>query len=148
MKRTLTTLLLLAAFSFVAQAQETKKDEESNCYIKWAQKFEERGADEVVDGVYTDVVITFRRGSTADCYNGKAEVKGGKVTGMYLKLEDGTYEAVTAKWKYEIKDVTITNGISKTQITKEDVLINVLFIKKIKPKKQGYEKAPDPSDFD
>jgi hypothetical protein len=146
MKRTLTLLLLVSAFSFVSHAQEKDKDGDSNCYIKWAQKFEERGAEEVEDGAYTDVIITFRSGSTADCFNGKAEVKDGKVTGMYLRLEDGNYEPVTRKWKYEIKEVTITNGISKTLITKDDVLINVLFVKKIKPKKKGYEKAPVPTD--
>jgi hypothetical protein len=145
MKRTL-ALLFLAALPFVSIAQE--KEEETNCYIKWAQKFEDRGAENVEDGVYTDVVITFRSGSSAECFNGKAEVKDGKVIGMYLRLEDGSYEPVTRKWKYEIKEVTIINGISKTLITKDDVLINVLFIKKIKPKKKGYEKAPDPSAID
>ena len=147
MKKVVTLALMFSALTFVAFAQD-KKDDETNCYIKWAQKFEERGAEAVEDGSYTDVVISFRTGSSAECFNGKAEVKDGKVTGMYLRLEDGSYEPVTRKWKYEIKEVTITNGISKTLITKDDVLINVLFIKKIKPKKKGYEKAPDPSQMD
>jgi hypothetical protein len=144
MKKLFTLLLIASAFPFASIAQE--KDESTNCYILWAQKFEDRGAFDVEDGTYTDVVITFRSGSNADCFNGKAEVKDGKVTGMYLKLEDGNYEPVTRKWKYEIKEVTITNGISKTLITKDDVLINVLFVKKIKPRKKGYDKAPLPSD--
>lgn len=120
---------------------------ESNCYLKWAQKFEERGAFDVEDGSYTDVIITFRNGSNADCFNGKAEVKNGMVTAMFLKLEDASFEQIKRKWKYEIKDVTIQNGISKTLITVDDELINVMFVKKIKAKKKGYEKAPDPSDF-
>lgn len=146
MKKILTVVALACALPFVAPAQS--KSEDSNCYIIWAQKFEERGADEVEDGTYTDVVLTFRTGSAAECFTGKAEVKDGKIQAMYLRLEDGTYEPVTRKWKYEVKDVTITNGISKTLITKDDVLINVLFIKKIKPKKKGYEKAPVPSEMD
>ena len=149
MKKIFTLLLLVAALPLASFAQDntTKvKDDDSNCYIKWAQKFEDRGAFDVEDGTYTDVIITFRTGSSADCYNGKADVKDGKVTGIYIRMEDGNYEPVTRKWKYEIKDVTITNGISRTLITKDDVLINVLFIKKIKPKKKGYEKAPEPTD--
>lgn len=146
MKKVVTLAMMFSSLTFTSFAQE--KQDETNCYIKWAQKFEERGADAVEDGIYTDVVITFRTGSSAECFNGKAEVKDGKVTGMFLQLEDGNYEPVTRKWKYEIKEVTITNGISKTLITKDDVLINVLFIKKIKPKKKGYQKAPDPSDMD
>ena len=157
-------LLLLAAVTclglgtIVAQEKpelsipQTKSDKnesvESNCYLKWAQKLEERGAYDVEDGTYTDVVITFRHGSNADCFNGKVDVKNNMITAMYLKLEDGTYELVKRKLKFEIKDLTIQNGISKTLITIDDELINVMFIKKIKPKKKDYVKAPDPSAFE
>jgi hypothetical protein len=128
-------------------AKDQKDPVETNCYLKWAQKFEDRGAADVEDGSYTDIIITFRNGSNAQCFNGKADVKNNMVIAMYLKQEGGTYELVKRKWKYEIKDVTIQNGISKTLITIDDELINVMFVKKIKPKKKGYEKAPDPSDM-
>jgi hypothetical protein len=36
--------------------------------------------------------------------------------------------------------------MSKTVVTYEDELINVLFIKKIKPKKAGFIKAAEPTD--
>lgn len=149
MKKTLTTLALIIGMAGLSNAQTTtatkKSEPESNCYLKWAQKFEERGADEVTDGVYTDVIITFRNGSEAQCFNGKCEVKEGKVIAMYIKLENGTYELVKKKLRYEFP-VTITNGISKTILTVDDELINVMFIKKIKPKKAGPEVAPDPAD--
>lgn len=146
MKKIITTLALLLSINAVVTAQTTKKfDEENNCYLKWQQKFENRGADEVADGIYTDVIITFRNGSDAECFNGKCEVKDGKVIGMYIKLENGIYEQVKKKLRYDFP-VTVNNGISKTVLTLEDELINVLFIKKIKPKKAGFEKAPDPSD--
>ncbi|HEX8517734.1 MAG TPA: hypothetical protein VF868_16165 [Bacteroidia bacterium] len=146
MKRIFTLLSLVAA-AVTVNAQTTKKvEEESNCYLKWAQKFESRGADEVADGIYSDVIITFRNGGDAECYNGKVEVKEGKVAGMYLKMEDGSYEVVKKKSKYDNIPVKVTNGMSSTVVTKEDELINVLFIKKIKPKKAGFEKAPEPND--
>jgi len=145
MKRIITLTLLISIHALVL-AQTTKKfDEENNCYLKWAQKFENRGADEVVDGIYTDVIITFRNGSDAECFNGKCDVKDYKVIAMYIKLENGTYEQVKKKLRYDFP-VTINNGISKTVLTLEDELINVLFIKKIKPKKAGFEKAAEPSD--
>jgi hypothetical protein len=153
MKKTILAFLLLTGIgiNFMHAQDDANKDKkdvpETNCYLKWAQKFEERGASDVEDGTYTDVIITFRNGSNASCFNGKAEVKNKMVTGMYLKLVDGSFELVKRKWKYEIKDVTIQNGISKTLITIDDELINVMFVKKIKPKKKGYETAPDPSDF-
>lgn len=152
MKKTITTLLLVFAISGLANAQADSKtgeakagDPETNCYLKWAQKFETRGADDVADGIYTDVIITVRNGSEAECYNGKCEVKEGKIIGMYRKLEDGTYELLKMKLRYEFP-ITISNGMSKTVVTYEDELINVLFIKKIKPKKAGFIKAAEPTD--
>lgn len=144
MKKTLTILGLLLLFNAV-KAQETKK-EELNCYNKWAQKFEERGAEDVADGTYTDVIITFRQQAHADCYNGKVVVKGGKVENFYIELEDGTYEQVIRVWKSDMKDITITNGISKTVITKDNILVNVIWPKKIKPKKAAFKKAVEPTD--
>jgi hypothetical protein len=145
MKRIITTFALYAGISATIYAQSPKAAEESNCYLKWAQKFEARGAEDVADGTYTDVIITFRNGSEAECFTGKCEVKDSKITAMYTKLEDGTYALVKRKLRYDVP-VTITNGISKTLLTMEDELINVLFIKKIKPKKAGFEKAPEPTD--
>lgn len=148
MKKTLTTLFIVfAASAFVkAQGPASKTPEpESNCYLKWAQKFEDRGAEDVADGVYTDVIITFRHGSEAECYNGKCDVKDGKILGMYIKMEDGNYELIKKKLRYDFP-ITITNGMSKTVLTFEDELINVLFIKKIKAKKAGFVKAAEPGD--
>ncbi len=151
MKKTITTLFLVFSASafVVAQTNSTtitkKADEQTNCYLKWAQKFEERGSEEVVDGSYTDVIITFRNGSEAECYDGKCDVKDGKIVGMYRKMEDGSFELVKKKLRYDFP-ITITNGMSKTVLTFEDELINVLFIKKIKPKKAGFVKAAEPTD--
>ncbi len=148
MKKIATILsFLIIIIATTANAQTApKKDDETNCYLKWAQKFEERGAEPVADGTYTDVIISFRNGGEAECFNGKVDVKGGNVIAMYLKKEDGSYEIVTKKSKYEKVPVTITNGMSSTIVTKDDELINVLFVKKILPKKAGFEKAADPTD--
>lgn len=145
MKKILFTLaLFIVTITVFAQAGK-KVEEESNCYIKWAQKFETRGADDVADGTYSDVIITFRTGSDAECFNGKCDVKDGRIIAMYTKLEDGTYSLVKKKLRYDFP-VTITNGMSKTVPTLDDELINVLFIKKIKPKKASFEKAAEPTD--
>ena len=146
MKKTILAFTLFISVTLVANAQTAKKnEEESNCYLKWAHKFETRGADDVADGSYPDVIITIRNGSEADCFSGKCDVKDGKVVAMYVKLEDGRFEQMKKKSRYEFP-VTINNGISKTVLTMEDELINVLFIKKMKPKKAGFEKAAEPTD--
>lgn len=146
MKKIIFTLVLFISVTVTVFAQASKKvEEESNCFIKWAQKFEARGADDVADGTYSDVIITFRTGSDAECFNGKCDVKDGRIIAMYTKLEDGTYALVKKKLRYDFP-VTITNGMSKTVPTLDDELINVLFVKKIKPKKASFEKAAEPTD--
>lgn len=144
MKKIILTLSIIIGIGSALFSQ-TSKNVEANCYLKWAQKFEERGADEVADGTYTDIIVTFRNGSEAECFNGKCEVKEGKIIAMYTKMEDGTYNLIKKKLRYDFP-ITITNGISKTILTMEDELINILFIKKIKPKKASFEKAPEPTD--
>lgn len=145
MKKVITLLSFFVAT--LCWAQETvKTSPELNCYNKWSQKFEERGADDVADGAYLDVIVTFRHGASAECFEGKAIVKDKKVESFYILLDDGSYDQVVRVWKNDIKDVTITNGISKTLITKDNQLINVIWPKKLKAKKAGFKKAPEPTD--
>jgi hypothetical protein len=138
-------ILFALILSINAVAQETAKIE-LNCYNKWAQKFEERGADDVADGSYTDVIVTFRNGANAECFQGKAIVKEHKVEIFYIMLDDGTYDQVQRVWKSDVKDISINNGISKTLITKDNQLVNIIWPKKIKPKKAGFKKAAEPTD--
>lgn len=137
---------LLVSFTFIANAQKDES-KELNCYNKWSKKFDERGADEITDGVYTDVIITSRFGNSAKCYSGKAEVVNKKVTKFYIILEDGSFEEVKRTWKEKSNsDVYIINGISKTMITVHSELINILWPKKIKAKKAAMKVAPEPTD--
>ena len=136
--------LLLTTAQIKAQNEEPR---ELTCYDKWSQKFDERGAEEVEDGVYTDVIITSRIGSKANCWSGKAEVRNRKLVKCWIIKEDNSEEEVSRTWKDNSnKDVSIINGISTSMITVHNELINVLWPKKIKPKKAAPKKAPDPSD--
>jgi hypothetical protein len=140
-----TALAFLTASSSFGQ----KKTEASelNCFNKWSVKFEERGAEEIKDGPYTDVIVTFRQGSKADCYSGKADVKDGKLLNFYIVLDDGSYDKVQKVWKNNSdKDVEIINGISRTMITVHSELINVIWPNKLKPKKAAPKRAPEPTD--
>lgn len=138
--------LLFASFTVIGYSQ-TSDDAQVTCYQKYAEIFEKRGADEVVDGIYDDVIITFRKGSMADCFYGKVIVKGGKINfdEMFLKFEDNTYERVVRKYRNPDQIISIINGMSRTIVTVEDELIDILFVKKIKPKKKSYVKAVDPT---
>lgn len=141
-------LLLVAGAPIAAEAQTnasstTPSQAPSNCYTRWEQKFEERGAFDIKDGIHDSIIISVRNGDKAQCYSGKVEVKDGKIVNMWRKLADGTYEAYKPKVKYEIP-MTITNGISATLLTPDDTLVNVIFPNSLKPKKVAYSSAPDP----
>ena len=68
---------------------------------------------------------------------------------MHLKFEDATYEKLELRFKYKENDkiVGVVNGISNVILTEDEELVNVLFVKNIKPKKKKYAKAAEP-DFD
>ncbi len=143
--------LLIAGISCLfigtVKAQHKIENTELNCYNKWSAKFEDRGAEDIKDGVYTDVIISQRTGSKADCFSGKAEVMDGKLTKFYMVLDDGSYSEVNKVWKPESKGaVAIVNGISRTKITVHNELVNVLWPSKLKAKKASPKRAPDPAD--
>jgi len=140
-------IFIFAALFFNLHFFAQDKTVELNCYNKWAAKFEDRGAEEIKDGVYEDVIITNRQGSKATCNNGKAEVREGKIVKFYVLLSDGSHEEVKRTWKNKSNEnVTIINGISKSMISIHNELVNVLWPNKIKPKKAKPTSAPDPTD--
>jgi hypothetical protein len=147
MKKLLLSLLTLLTISTIKA--QTADENQITCYQKYAEVFEKRGAEDVDDGTYNDVIITFRKGSMADCFMGKVTVKGGAIdpNEMYLRFVDDEYEKVERKYRYPDQVVKIINGMSRTMVTADDELIDVLFTKKIKPKKKSYVRAADP-DFD
>lgn len=134
-------LALTALFAFTSLP-----DEELNCYQKYVQKFEERGAREVEDGWHEKVVVTFRQGSLAECWIGKVKVEKNEITQIHIRNSDGTYEIYTKKFKDDVK-ASITNGISNTVITVDGELVNVVFPAHINPPKKKFAPAPDPDDL-
>lgn len=143
MKNLSLIVFVLLVFNGVSQ----EKANELNCYNKWAAKFEDRGAEDIKDGIYEDVIITNRQGNKAVCNNGKAQVIKGKVINFFILLSDGSYEEVKRTWKNKSNEnVTIINGISKSLISVHNELINIMWINKIKPKKAKPTTAPDPTD--
>ena len=140
MKKLIIAAGLLVCSVFV-NAQES-----ATCYQKYAKVFEVRGANEVLDGKHDDVIITIRKGRFADCFLGKVTVKDGEVikTSIQLSYVDNTFEPFTRTYKSE-EAVGIVEGISKTLLTNDEELINIMFVGSIKPKKKALKRAPEPS---
>ncbi len=128
---------LLSALSF-AQTE--------GCHEKYVKVFEVRGANSVPDGEHKDVVVTVRKGSFEDCFLGKVTVKNGLVlkNSINLTFVDGSFEKFVRAYKDD-DPIKIINGMSETMITKDDELINVLFVSAVKEKKKAYKRAPEPN---
>jgi len=142
--------LILALHPFhVLRAQfggPPKEDYES-CYVMYARVFESRGARDVEDGMHDNIIISIRQGMRSDCYKGKVKVEKGVVKEMFIKFTDGGYDVFAPNLKND-QNPEIINGISRTIITQDERLVNVLFIHHIKPKKKEYERAPLPNPDD
>lgn len=131
--------MILLAGTGVLRAQT-----ESSCYDQWAKAFEIRGADEVKDGWHEGVIISIRAGSKTKCYTAKVQIQSAEIHDIFIKFVDGKYELYKPDWKYPDQKATIINGISKTLQTKDDELVNIIFINHLKPKKKAFELAPLP----
>ncbi|MFZ9955844.1 MAG: hypothetical protein ACO3E1_06930 [Flavobacteriales bacterium] len=144
MTRILLSFLLLGS-SLLMNAQTQPA---LNCFEKYAKKFEERGANPVEDGWHEGVVISIRKGSTAECIPGKVKVENGKIVSIYRQFSDGTYEETPMKKTYKSgSEITIVNGISYSMLTTEDEVINIIFPKQIKPPKKQFKAAADPDNL-
>ena len=136
-------LLLVTMIGLSVKAQGEK-----GCHERYVKVFELRGANEVEDGLYDEVVITLRKGTFEDCFVGKVKVENGMVlrNSLALTFVDGSYEQFVRAYKNK-EPVKIINGMTETMITEDDELINVLFVGAIKPKKKAYKRAPIPSNL-
>ena len=135
------SFLVLCSTVVLAQGSTT-------CYQKYAKVFEIRGANEVKDGLHDDVIVTIRKGSFADCFIGKVKVFNGEImrNSIQLSFVDGSFEPFQRAYKHD-EPITINQGISKTLLTKDEELINIMFVSAIKPKKKAFKRAPEP-DFE
>lgn len=141
---------LLAALFVLSISLLNAQTESKNCYHSYADKFELRGANPIENGWHEGIIITIRTGNDAQCLLGKAKVEGQLVKAIYIAYADGTYEKepVIKTWKHDDKFMPIIeNGISKTMITVDNELYNVIFPKSIKPKKKQYQAAPSADDL-
>lgn len=140
---------LLLGFALFGAILSVKAQSDQNCYQKYAKVFEVRGANKVKDGTHENIVVTVRKGTFADCFIGRVKVKNGIIdpNSIELTFVDGSYEKFDRTYKYDDIPTTILNGMSKTMVTRDDELINILFVDAIKPKKKALKRAPEP-DFD
>ena len=151
MKPILAILVCFLSFGLFAQ---TKPAPSGTCFKDWYALFKDRGAKPIDDGTH-EVIITLRSGDYSDCFLGKIDVVGGKISGkLHIQKMDGSYDEFDKKvsaayqntegvLKEELRD--ITNGMSSSVTLADGEIIRLFFYKSIAEKPKANKKAPAPS---
>jgi|SRR6188768_85335 hypothetical protein len=161
MKPILSVLILTFMVTIFAQGQTkppakqpAKPTSSKDCFKEWYALFKERGADAIPDGV-NDVIITLRSTDYSECFMGRIECSGGKLTGkLQIQKVDGSYaefdKRVSASYqnaegtlKEDLRDVT--NGMSASVVLSDGEFIRLFFYKSLAEKPVANKKAPAPS---
>jgi hypothetical protein len=119
-----------------------------DCYKKLEDAFIKRGSLVVADGMHPNVIICFFEEDGSRCVGGKVRVENSTITSIFLQFEDNTYELMDKKF-FNAKKLppSITNGISELILTADGEKFKVVFIDKLKPKKQTYKEINLPDDL-
>jgi hypothetical protein len=158
MKPILAILISLFSFGTFAQTKPAKAAKPAggggDCFKEWYTLFKERGANDVPDGTQ-EVIITLRSPDYSQCFMGKVEVAGGKLTGrLQVQKMDGSYDEFDKKvssayqnsegvLKEELRD--ISNGMSASVTLTDGEIIRLFFYKYLADKPKANKKAPPPS---
>lgn len=132
-------IMVILGSSFSAQELFT-------CYDEWRKVFENRGVETIEDGIHDNIVVTVRSEKGTECLIGRVEVVASLVTKLYIYFDDNSYEEVVYEFKKK-EPWSFYNGITRTRVTENDEMINILFTDRIAPKKKKQKVAPKP-DFD
>jgi hypothetical protein len=121
---------------------------QNDCFKKLEDAFAKRGANTVGDAIHSNVIVSFFEETGTRCVGGKVRVENGTITSVFLQFNDNSYELMEKKF-YNAKKTppTITNGISEMIYTADGEKFRIVFIEKLKPKKQVYKEISLPDDL-
>lgn len=154
MKSVLVLLISLFSTGLFAQSGTAKPGTSGGCFKEWYALFKERGAKPIEDGTH-DVIITLRKDDYTECFLGKIDVTGGKISSkLSIQKVDGSYEEFDKKvseayqnsegvLKEEMR--AINNGMSAPAVLADGLAIRLFFYKSLGDKPKANKKAPSPS---
>jgi hypothetical protein len=110
-------------------------DVETSCYEKLINAFDKRGSDSISNLEREDVIISVRNKSKPECYAGVADIFGQKVQKLWIIDVESNKKLI-----YDVKDseekIIISNGYSSDFYLKENEVVNVFLINKLKEKRK------------
>ncbi len=142
------SVLFLTVSTYSQTKTQTQATTQTDCFKRLEDAFIKRGSLSVADAIHSNVIISFFEEGGTRCVGGKVRVENGTITSIFLQYEDGTYELMDKKF-YNAKKMApvIVNGISEMIHTADGEKLRVVFIDKLKPKKQTYKEINLPDDL-
>lgn len=142
MKKVVVILLLTFGFFFEAKSQD-------GCFDRLESAFNERGSYTINDDIHRNVIVVFfDKNNESDCLKGKARVENGAISSIFIYFEDGSAPPYNKRFHNEKRQPPrINDGISEMIYTTDGERLKIVFVDRIKPKKQQFKKAEIPDDF-
>lgn len=153
MKSIVIILISFVSVGAFAQAKQATPAA-SDCRKEWFSLFKQRGANPIADGTH-EVIISLSLNDYSECFMGKIDVAGQKLSGkLLIQKDDGTYEEFDKRvseayqnkegvLKEELREVI--NGMSSAVTLKDGETIRLFFFKSLADKPKANKKAPSPA---
>jgi hypothetical protein len=121
---------------------------QGDCFKKLEDAFTRRGSLSIADAIHSNVIVSFFEEGGTRCVGGKVRVENGTITSVFLQFNDNSYELMEKKFYNAKKSPPIiVNGISEMILTTDGEKFRIIFIDKLKPKKQIYKEINLPDDL-
>lgn len=148
-KNLLSALILTGLFIFNVNVSNAQKNgKELNCFERYEEAFNERGAYTTSDNIYRNVMISFFEGDDVFCVRGKVRVEKGYISHIFYYYDDNTEELYDKKFhNVNGEPPSIKNGISELIINQDRERLRVVFIDRLKPKKKQLQRMDVPDDL-
>jgi len=130
--------ILLSVLSIFIATNLLSQNKKEQCFDRLQKAFEKRGSYTVADDMHRNVILSFFTDDAQECLSGKARVEGGTITSIFIQYNEGDYELLEKKFMNAQKTAPrINNGISEMIYVADGQKLRVIFIEKLKPKKQS-----------
>ena len=150
----LTLCSLVLSFGLFAQTAKSTTPTGGDCGLQWYSLFKERGSAPIADGSH-DVVISLRTTEYSECFMGKIDVAGGKLSSkLQIQKMDGSFEEFDKKVTAAQQNAegvlkesyrSVENGMTDALPLSNGETIRLFFYKSLNGKPKANKKAPSPS---
>lgn len=149
-KYILTLSALILSFGLFAQTAKSTTTTSGDCGLQWYSLFKERGSAPIADGTH-EVIISLRTADYSECFVGKIDVAGGKISSkLQVQKMDGSYDEFDKKVTNAHQNAegvlkedyrNVENGMTAALPLSNGETIRLFFYKSLNGKPKANKKA-------